>query len=90
MRITIELTESESQAITIQRQAVAKEPMTSASTEAPPIDGGPPPEALLQALGEKPEITTNGKTSRAPGDAGEPPRWLVDAIAEGGLRRSGN
>lgn len=90
MRITIELTESESHGITIQRQAVAKEPMASASTEAQAIDGGPPPDALLQALGEKAEITTNGKTSRAPGDAGEPPRWLVDAIAEGGLRRSGN
>jgi hypothetical protein len=45
MRITIELTETEGRATTIRPEGGA------VPEDAPAVDGGPPPEALLIALG---------------------------------------
>jgi hypothetical protein len=88
MRIIIELTEAESRSTTIQQPTVTTQPATQASGEAPPIDGGPPPEALLMALRAKPDDAfASGRPSAINGDAGEPPRWLVDAVAVGPAHR---
>ncbi len=85
MRITIEMTESEGRSTTVSRQMVGAGTTGSAGGEGPAADGGPPPEALLMALGvqSQPGMTA---TTGGDQDAGEPSSWLVDAITSG--RRS--
>jgi hypothetical protein len=79
MRITIELTEEERGAVAI-HEAKAGEPRAAPPEAA--VDAGPPPEALLLALGAPAaEAVRPGAASRE--DAGAPPAWLVDVITGG-------
>ena len=78
MRIIIELSEAEKGAVAIREaQAGGTEPRAASSGAA--VDAGPPPEALLLALGvPAAEAARPGAASRE--DAGAPPAWLVDVI----------
>ncbi len=82
MRITIEMTESESRSTTVSQQLVGAVTTGSAAGEAPAADGGPPAEALLMALGTQ---SQPGMTATTGGyqDAGAPSSCLVDAITSG-------
>jgi len=82
MRITIDMTEAESRSLTINRQVAGDQTSgQAAAQEAAAADAGPPPEALVLALGAKSaaaeEITTRGGDT----DAGKPSLWLLDGIA---------
>jgi hypothetical protein len=83
MRITIELTEAEGRATTIRPEGGA------VPEDAPAMDGGPPPEALLIALGAVAAGETTAAPTERPGaDAGGPPAWLVDVVTGGAGRPS--
>ena len=87
MRITIELTDAEGRYTTIRPEATGDRRSGQAvAEEAPPQDGGPPPEALLIALGAQSGIKPGVPTERLGTDAGAPPAWLVDVVTGGGGR----
>jgi hypothetical protein len=94
MRITIDVTEAEARATMVEQQTTAAEPREITSPEAPPIDGGAPPEALLTAVQGttasqlRPESGVQLPESGAqPGDGGGPPNWLLETAATDSLRR---
>jgi hypothetical protein len=84
MRITIELSEAEGRATAIHRESGS-----ALAADATPVDGGPPPEALLVALGAAAARAT-GEATALPqgGDAGGPPAWLVEVVTGGRERPS--
>jgi hypothetical protein len=88
MRITIDITEAEERSATIRPETGSVLVTGSAGAEeAPPKDGGPPPEALLVALGaESATRAGGGPTERLGTDAGGPPAWLVDVVSGGADR----
>jgi hypothetical protein len=95
MRITIETDEKQPAPVV---NTVSERGTMSASLTSTAIFAGGPPDALLQALGEKPaEPETAIRAARmaaAPGvdamDAGNPPEWLVKAIESAHDFQSGN
>jgi hypothetical protein len=82
MRIIIEMTETESQSMTIARETLSGK--TAALPLGAATDGGQPSHALLLALGSKPQAGAGGLVADAGGaDAGQPAAWLLDAVPGG-------
>jgi len=88
VRITIEMTESESRSAMISQEVGGAVATVSAAREATAINGGSPPEALLLALGAKSELAAAGTADGGDRDAGGPPSWLMDLITRGASGRT--
>ena len=82
MRITIEMTEAEGQSTAIYRASDGQPAnLQESASESTALDGGPPPEGLLLALGAPSGVEATG--SQGGGDAGGPPAWLVGVLSGG-------
>lgn len=82
MRITIEMSEAESRSTSIHRE-IGGATTGQAERESPATDAGPPPEALLLALGGRAELGPQVLGVSGDADAGGPPSWLVDIMTGG-------
>ncbi len=82
MRIIIELTEAEAAAGApgITREVVGAAATREAGREGPAVDGGPPSEALLLALGTRGEARAEAPGGPSAIDAATPPAWLEEVI----------
>ena len=97
MRITIEITGAEGRPTTVELTDAGATAQISTGTAMPsanttdsstaPINGGPPPESLLLALGAQTGASSSRTgsgsdtaTPKSKEDGGEPPAWLVSAV----------
>lgn len=89
MRIIIEMNEAESRSASVSREVSGQQTASGqATTQAAALDGGPPPEALLLALGARTETNMESTSPTRFGgarDAGQPPTWLMNITAPPGM-----
>lgn len=89
MRIIIEMNEAESRSASVSREVSGQQTASGqATTQAAALDGGPPPEALLLALGARTETSTVSTSPTQFGsdqDAGPPPTWLMNITTPPGV-----
>jgi hypothetical protein len=85
------MTEAESGSTMVRQEVLGAMTTGSAAREAPAApaaNGGSPPEALLLALGARPQLEVAGTADGGSRDAGAPPSWLVDMITGSSGRRA--
>jgi hypothetical protein len=84
MRITIEMTEAEGLSAANHRTSDGELAGGRAlAGETAALDGGPPPEGLLLALGATASVEAGSAGRSLDGDAGGPPAWLVGVLSGG-------